>query len=136
MSGGVAFVYDDDGTFERRCNASGIILEQTVGDDRIQLKELLRKHAAFTGSDVAVRLLDDWAVSVRRFVTVVPKEYRQLLAKSRAGASDGAATAPDAAVAAARIPGPASSGAAVGASAASAASAAQKARAFREGKGA
>jgi glutamate synthase (ferredoxin) len=95
MSGGVAFVYDGDGDFERRCNTSGVILEQTSGDDRMQLKELLRKHAAFTGSDVAVRLLGDWAVSARRFVTVVPKEYRQLLAKSREG--DEAAVDSDAA---------------------------------------
>ncbi|MDR1496208.1 MAG: glutamate synthase large subunit [Clostridiales Family XIII bacterium] len=83
MSGGIAFVYDADGAFGRRCNSSSVIVESTVGDDRTLLKDLLRKHTAFTGSDVAARLLDDWASSIKKFVTVVPKEYRQLLAKSR-----------------------------------------------------
>jgi glutamate synthase (ferredoxin) len=86
MSGGIAYVYDEDGTFAHRYNASGVIVEPTAAEDRVQLKELLKKHAAFTGSDVAVRLLDDWAASVKRFVTVVPEEYRQILAKSRAAA--------------------------------------------------
>jgi glutamate synthase domain-containing protein 3 len=85
MSGGIAYVYDEDGTFSEHCNTAGVIMEPTEGDDRGYLKELLRKHAAFTGSDVAVRLLDDWAGSLKKFVTVVPREYRQLIAKSRSG---------------------------------------------------
>jgi glutamate synthase (NADPH/NADH) large chain len=93
MSGGIAFIYDADGTFERHCNTSGVIVEATAGDDRKQLKELLRKHVAFTGSDIAAHLLDDWAMSVKNFVTVVPKEYRQILAKSRAEGAEADADA-------------------------------------------
>ncbi|MDR2163407.1 MAG: glutamate synthase large subunit [Clostridiales Family XIII bacterium] len=87
MSGGIAFVYDEDGTFGRRCNTSGVVLEQASGDDKVQLKGLLRKHVAFTGSDVAAKMLDDWAASVQRFITVIPKEYRRILAKSQDGSS-------------------------------------------------
>jgi glutamate synthase (ferredoxin) len=85
MSGGVAYVYDEDGTFQRRCNTDGVLLEPISGDDRLQLKELLRKHAAYTGSDVAARLLDDWAESLKKFVTVVPKEYREIIRKTKKG---------------------------------------------------
>jgi glutamate synthase domain-containing protein 3 len=83
MSGGVAYVYDADGAFERRCNTDGVLIEPTAGDDRMQLKELLRKHAAYTGSDVASRLLEEWNESLRRFVTVVPKEYREILRRTK-----------------------------------------------------
>jgi glutamate synthase domain-containing protein 3 len=92
MSGGIAFVYDEDGNFASHCNTSGVIIESATGDDRVRLKEILRRHAAFTGSDVAARLLDDWAASMKRFVTVVPKEYRQLLARQRAELSAGTGT--------------------------------------------
>ncbi|MDR1291899.1 MAG: glutamate synthase large subunit [Clostridiales Family XIII bacterium] len=85
MSGGVAYVYDGDGAFPQRCNAAGVVVEPTAAGDAEQLRELLRKHAAFTGSDIAVRLLDDWDASLKKFVTVVPGEYRELMARSRPG---------------------------------------------------
>ncbi|MDR3225590.1 MAG: glutamate synthase large subunit [Clostridiales Family XIII bacterium] len=83
MSGGIAYVYDKTGSFPARCNTSGVVIEPTKGEDSIQLKEILRKHAAFTNSDVALRLLDNWPESQKNFVTVIPQEYRQIIAKTR-----------------------------------------------------
>lgn len=98
MSGGIAFVYDEDGTFAGRCNREGVELE-SVPEDREQaaagdhaswhlgrtdeslLKELVEKHFRYTGSLRARELLDDWPHALKKFVKVFPKEYKQALLK-------------------------------------------------------
>ncbi|MCB4756398.1 MAG: glutamate synthase large subunit [Elusimicrobia bacterium] len=82
MSGGLAFVYDEDGTFRTRCNLSMVDLEEVVEpEDVVVLKDLIQKHAERTGSAVAVRLLQDWDRTRPMFVKVFPKEYRRALAE-------------------------------------------------------
>ncbi|WP_295536326.1 glutamate synthase-related protein [uncultured Pseudacidovorax sp.] len=96
MSGGVAFVYDEDGQFASRCNLAMVTLdkvlttgEQTAGIDRkfwhnaqtdeAQLRKLLEEHHRWTGSKRARDLLDDWALSRTKFVKVFPNEYKRAL---------------------------------------------------------
>jgi len=96
MSGGVAFVYDEDGQFASRCNLSMVSLEkvltkaeQTATVDRgtwhngmtdeAQLRKLLEDHHRWTGSKRARELLDDWTVNRTRFVKVFPNEYKRAL---------------------------------------------------------
>ncbi|MFP5472762.1 MAG: glutamate synthase-related protein [Gammaproteobacteria bacterium] len=96
MSGGVAFVYDEDGQFASRCNMAMVTLEkvlttgeQTAGVDRkfwhnaqtdeAQLRKLLEEHHRWTGSKRARDLLDDWALSRTKFVKVFPNEYKRAL---------------------------------------------------------
>ena len=106
MSGGVAYVYDAEGTFESRCNMAQVALEPVedeiaarkgsgVGDeleshgkvdvrhlglaDEVLLKGLIEKHAKYTGSLRARRILDDWSTCRGRFVKVMPHEYRRAL---------------------------------------------------------
>jgi glutamate synthase domain-containing protein 2/glutamate synthase domain-containing protein 1/glutamate synthase domain-containing protein 3 len=103
MSGGIAYVYDEDGTFASRCNTSMVALEPvpteaeqvkaekelvSAGKGRLRhvgradeplLRELIEKHLRYTGSTRALALLDDWAVARTKFVKVFPHEYKRAL---------------------------------------------------------
>jgi glutamate synthase domain-containing protein 2/glutamate synthase domain-containing protein 1/glutamate synthase domain-containing protein 3 len=101
MSGGVAYVYDEDGQFAKRCNTSMVALEKVLaadeqaaaGDpagwhrglaDEPQLRKLVEDHHKWTGSLRAREILDDWAAARSRFVKVLPHEYRRALAEGAA----------------------------------------------------
>ena len=93
MSGGMAYVFDEDGSFAQRCNLSMVTLEKVLpaaeqandgtrhrGEaDETLLKALIEKHLAETGSGRAKRILDNWATLRARFVKVFPNEYRRAL---------------------------------------------------------
>ena len=103
MSGGIAFVYDADGTFAHRCNLSMVSLERVLpeaeqtalerelaagGKARIRhrsrpddalLREVVERHLRFTGSTLALALLDDWEAARAKFVKVFPNEYKRAL---------------------------------------------------------
>ncbi len=79
MSGGLAYVYDRDGKFKERCNTDMVQLEEVTAQDIETLKLLLAKHYKYTASSVAQKVLDDFANKVRRFVRVVPLEYKRIL---------------------------------------------------------
>ena len=80
MSGGVAYVYDPDHTFDYFCNMDMVeinLVEDTVS--RKELLELIRQHYLHTGSALAGRMLDDWQRYVEDFIQVVPIEYKRVL---------------------------------------------------------
>ncbi|HUM00919.1 MAG TPA: glutamate synthase-related protein, partial [Thermoanaerobaculia bacterium] len=80
MSGGVAWVLDVDGKFAMRCNMELISIGPvTDPTSEAILKELIRRHLAATKSEVARRILDDWATHLPRFVQVLPNDYRRVL---------------------------------------------------------
>jgi glutamate synthase domain-containing protein 2/glutamate synthase domain-containing protein 1/glutamate synthase domain-containing protein 3 len=82
MSGGIAYVLDADGAFERRCNREMVDLDPLVEADDIALVAgLMEQHVTATGSGYAAGLLADWEDTRARFVKVVPKEYRRVLAE-------------------------------------------------------
>jgi glutamate synthase (NADPH/NADH) large chain/glutamate synthase (ferredoxin) len=98
MSGGVAYVYDEDGLFETRCNMAMVALERILPSDEqiatvaqatwhqgqtdeAQLKKMLEDHNRWTGSKRARELLDHWAASRSKFVKVFPTEYKRALAE-------------------------------------------------------
>ena len=84
MSGGVAYVYDADGTFCENCNPEMVVLETLDDPDEvIQLKKWVEKHALLTGSPLARRLLDEWGTAAGRFVKVIPVEYKRYLMQQR-----------------------------------------------------
>ncbi|OGR94249.1 MAG: hypothetical protein A2902_05710 [Elusimicrobia bacterium RIFCSPLOWO2_01_FULL_64_13] len=80
MSGGVAYVWDADRTFQTRCNPGMVELQRTLEpkDDR-DLKGLLEKHFEHTGSSVAESILDRWESAKGSFVKVLPLEYKKIL---------------------------------------------------------
>ncbi len=110
MSGGIAYVLDEDGTFEERCNLAMVelqpvpeeddaleALDHQGGDmeshglvdirhdmtrhDRMRLRLLIEQHLEYTGSEVAQRILEDWSKYASLFVKVMPVDYRQALEK-------------------------------------------------------
>ncbi len=81
MSGGIAYVLDEDGAFATRCNKAMIELEPLVDPKEIAaLESLIEEHVSRTGSAKGSRLLDDWANAAGTFVRVVPTEYKKVLA--------------------------------------------------------
>jgi glutamate synthase (NADPH) large chain len=115
MSGGVAYVLDEEGDFEQRCNLAMVELEavpeeaqamEELGggdleshgrvnvkhlgqsDERL-LRVLIQKHLHYTGSQRAKEILDRWEKYLPKFVKVMPTEYRRAL-KEMAAAQEGA----------------------------------------------
>ena len=86
MSGGRAFVYDDQGDFStRRCNKAMVDLEPLeAGEDIAEVKALLERHRELTGSPRAAWILEHWAEAQERFIKVFPHEYKRVLSVPRA----------------------------------------------------
>jgi glutamate synthase domain-containing protein 3 len=104
MSGGIAYVFDDDGQFASRCNTAMVSLgavtsnaEQEASIDRVVwhkgstdealLRRLVEDHYKWTGSLRARLILDHWVESRARFVKVFPHEYKRALAELAAKAA-------------------------------------------------
>jgi glutamate synthase domain-containing protein 2/glutamate synthase domain-containing protein 1/glutamate synthase domain-containing protein 3 len=81
MSGGFAYVFDEDGKFATRCNTAMVALESMPAEDDARLKRLIEEHHRWTGSRRAREILDDWSASRERFVKVFPHEYRRALSE-------------------------------------------------------
>jgi glutamate synthase (ferredoxin) len=81
MSGGVAYVLDQDGTFAERCNMGMVGIDPLTDTDERQLRELVERHRALTGSAVASRLLADWARALACMKKVMPTDYKAVLAR-------------------------------------------------------
>jgi glutamate synthase (NADPH) large chain len=84
MSGGVAYVLDQDGDFSQRCNREMVQLERVDDEDERFVQELIERHRAVTDSPLADRLLTQWAATVTRLVRVMPSDYKKALEAQRA----------------------------------------------------
>jgi len=81
MSGGLAYVLDVRGDFKRRCNPAMVELEALMdAEDVEQVRDLLRRHAKYTGSTLAQKLLDQWKATQPKFIKVIPRDYKRVLA--------------------------------------------------------
>ena len=91
MSGGIAYVVDDpDGWFRRfGCNRESVDLDPLTPDDTREVIQLLQTHLELTGSTVARRLLAEPDTVAARFVKIMPKEYKQALARLSEAAPQG-----------------------------------------------
>jgi len=82
MSGGVAYVLDADEAFEGRCNREMVDLEPLIESEDVDfLQAAIATHAKVTGSPHAKRVLAEWASMHRRFVKVMPRDYKRALAE-------------------------------------------------------
>jgi glutamate synthase domain-containing protein 2/glutamate synthase domain-containing protein 1/glutamate synthase domain-containing protein 3 len=79
MSGGVAYVLDEDGHFDRRCNMELVGFDALDDEDEETIRSLVAEHAERTGSPVAARLLESWDASLAQFVKVMPHDYKRAL---------------------------------------------------------
>jgi glutamate synthase (ferredoxin) len=86
MSGGVAYVLDPDGDFERRCNRDMVELEPLMEAQDIHLvRTMIAAHVRHTGSTFAASILERWNERFSRFVRVMPRDYKRvLMAEARA----------------------------------------------------
>ncbi|RQP26384.1 glutamate synthase-related protein [Piscinibacter terrae] len=101
MSGGIAYVFDEDGKFAQRCNTAMVALERVLPNteqeaqvdraiwhkgqaDEVLLKKLIEDHHKWTGSLRARHILDHWAESRAKFVKVFPNEYKRALGELNA----------------------------------------------------
>jgi glutamate synthase (NADPH) large chain len=91
MSGGVAYVLDEEGLFAKRCNMAMVELDglsevpSTTSHkgmaDTMLLKSLIDNHAKLTGSERAKTILANWAVWAPKFIKVMPTEYKRALSE-------------------------------------------------------
>jgi glutamate synthase domain-containing protein 3 len=79
MSGGIAYIYDADGTFAPMCNTEMVSLEGITKGDAVTIRDLLSNHYRHTGSDTAKKIMDGFRSQARRFVRVIPLEYKRIL---------------------------------------------------------
>ena len=92
MSGGIAYVYDDDDDFITRCNLGMVVLEKVeTAEDTAELKGLIERHQDKTDSSVAARILESWDDSLPKFIKVMPVDYKRVLEENRSKAGVGAA---------------------------------------------
>jgi glutamate synthase (NADPH) large chain len=83
MSGGIAYVYDADGTFANRLNDDMVDIDPLEVEDVDFLKEIVSRHAELTGSTVAAGILERWQFEVRKFQKVMPTDYKRVLEAAR-----------------------------------------------------
>jgi glutamate synthase (NADPH) large chain len=86
MSGGVAYIFDKNETFKKNCNMEMVMFDDLEKADDELLKKMIFEHMNFTGSDVASDLLKNWETSIKKFVKVMPVEYKAVLQKRTAKA--------------------------------------------------
>jgi glutamate synthase (NADPH/NADH) large chain len=90
MSGGIAYVWDPDGTFAGRLNDEMVDVDPLDDLDTSWLVTAIFRHQSETGSEVASRILSDWQYTVRQFVKVMPRDYKRVLAAIKAAEEAGA----------------------------------------------
>ena len=84
MSGGIAYVLDQDGNFDYFCN-KGMVELGPVGDyeEEEELQKLISNHYNFTGSTLAEEILVKWDEYLPKFVKVIPFEYKKILEEQK-----------------------------------------------------
>ncbi len=80
MSGGIAYVLDETGDFSVRCNPQMVALERLEDPEEIaEVRRMIERHASYTQSDRARRILAQWEEMVPGFVKVLPKDYKRVI---------------------------------------------------------
>ena len=92
MSGGIAYVYDKDGTFDKHCNCEMAGLYPIDDEDEFEkLRTMIERHYEYTDSRLAARLLDSWYEARTRFVKVYPHDYKRAAEAMQSVMTDGMA---------------------------------------------
>lgn len=89
MSGGIAYVLDHSGNFTRDCNQELVLLEEMTDQDAVEVQTWIQQHITYTGSDVGRDVLKRWAELRPKFIKVIPKDYKRVLAALEAVKSTG-----------------------------------------------
>ena len=82
MSGGIAYLYAADGTFdERNFNMEMVGLENPSTEDLNHIEELLNNHIKYTASSKATVIINQWEKEQKNFIKVMPTDYKKALAR-------------------------------------------------------
>jgi glutamate synthase domain-containing protein 2/glutamate synthase domain-containing protein 1/glutamate synthase domain-containing protein 3 len=80
MSGGIAYVFDETGLFDNRCNLGMVDLElMDDPQDQAELRTMIERHLKYTHSQRAHSILESWDSSLPHFIKVFPTEYKRAL---------------------------------------------------------
>lgn len=79
MSGGVAYVYDVNKSFDEKCNKEMVDFDPLESEDIELLKKLITNHKNYTGSKIADTILADFDNQLKNFVKVMPRDYKKVL---------------------------------------------------------
>ena len=83
MSGGIAYIYDPEGKFKDKCNMEMVVLEEVRPEDELTINDLLRKHYKYTESGIAKNILNNFQDELKKFVKVMPLEYKRILEQKK-----------------------------------------------------
>ncbi len=83
MSGGVAYVYDPNGEFPSKVNPEMVDLDPMEESDLVTLRRYVTSHLKHTESPVAKMILDNWETETKKFVKVMPRDYKAVLMKAK-----------------------------------------------------
>ena len=89
MSGGIAYVLDETGDFGRRCNREMVDLESLAEEDIALVLSLIRKHSEYTRSSLAAKVLANWQSAAAKFVKIMPRDFRRVLAAQAKAEAEG-----------------------------------------------
>ncbi|CAB4302041.1 unnamed protein product [Prunus armeniaca] len=87
MSGGIAYILDVDGQFRSRCNLELVDLDKLEEEDVMTLKMMIQQHQRHTNSLLASQVLADFGNLLPKFIKVIPREYKRVLANMKDEAS-------------------------------------------------
>lgn len=80
MSGGIAYIFDPNERFPTRCNQEMVRLDKLSDEEEIaEVKNMIEKHVAYTGSEFAAGILQNFAENCESFVKVMPTDYERML---------------------------------------------------------
>ncbi|MDD5584735.1 MAG: glutamate synthase large subunit, partial [Candidatus Omnitrophica bacterium] len=85
MSGGIAYIYDSQGDFKNKCNLEMVALESVLKDEEDTIHNLLYNHYTYTSSFCAKSIIDNFKKEIRKFVKVMPREYKRILSARTVG---------------------------------------------------
>ena len=89
MSGGIAYLYNNQGVFdEKKFNLEMVELESLKNDDIKTLKNIIQNHLKYTNSSVAKNILNSWAKEIKNFIKVMPSDYKKALEMIKKQKSD------------------------------------------------
>ena len=95
MSGGIAYIYDEDGGFKNKCNMSMVELQTPDEEDKSTIYNLVYNHHKYTDSEKAKRIHDNFENEFTKFIKVMPLEYKRILEQKKLEESLGLAEAGD-----------------------------------------
>lgn len=80
MSGGIAYVLDEERSLYKRLNKELVSFEEVTNKyDVLELKGLIQEHVAYTNSEKGKRILDHFSEYLPRFKRIVPHDYRRMM---------------------------------------------------------